>query len=66
MDTEALILAVDQILFAYACNDGGDGSINWDDLDDAFVLAKLARPGRYEEFVTQIQAERDNDNPVEK
>jgi hypothetical protein len=47
--------ATEALLLAYARNDDGQGSIKWDDLDAAFILAKLALPGRYEKLVAQLE-----------
>ena len=49
--------AVEALLLAYAKNDGGMDSIDWDDVDAAFVLAKHALPGRYKALVRQIEKE---------
>jgi len=49
--------AAEALLLAYARNDGGEDSIDWQDLDDAFALAKRALPGRYRALVQQIKKE---------
>lgn len=52
-----LFNAVEALLLAYARNDDGAASIDWGDLDDAFILAKRALPGRYRALVKQIKKE---------
>lgn len=53
-----LTRAVGALLLAYAKSDpsfGDGGSVDWDDLDAAFALAKQAMPGHYEALVRQIK-----------
>ena len=57
INTRLLEAAADALLLAYARNDDGSGSIEWDDLDSAFALAKRALPGRYRALVKQIKKE---------
>jgi hypothetical protein len=52
-----------QLLLAYAKSDemfGADG-IEWDDVDEAFALAKEALPGMYESIVSELKSQQLDD-----
>lgn len=49
--------ALVQLLLAYAKNDSGYGSIEWDDVDRAVEMAKDALPGEYERIVADLAEE---------
>jgi hypothetical protein len=56
-----------QLLLAYAKSDemfGADG-IEWDDVDEAFALAKEALPGMYESIVSQLTTEQNEEQEEE-
>lgn len=56
---EDVEIALDALLLAYALSaaKGDGGSVNWDDVDEAFTQAKRLRPGKYEALVRELGGE---------
>jgi hypothetical protein len=56
---EDIEVALDATLLAYARSEaaGDGGSVDWDDLGEAFELAKKLRPGKYEALVREMGGE---------
>ena len=52
---DKLTAACTALLLAYARNDDGLGSVDWDDVDRAFILACGALPGVYKTLAANLR-----------